>query len=404
MGMMGKKVTAGDDTDSDAPSDAELAALDAHAAATRESRDIISKIAEHEASVARERRAEPSTGEFGEEPPTRIEHGASMFHPLRGVVSADDRPTPVARPMLGPLTPPAPLPALPPRQVPARVAPPEPEPLRPPPRRARWPLVLAAVAMSLVAGWLVLERRRSERAIAVPTDLPSAEAPAPTPPATEPAAATPGSTANEGRPAERIHKSQGVEAPAPAAVAKKPAPPPARGRPRDETADRTGASAGDSTEPGEDRPPTAAPPAGEPPRAHVELLPASGSPLAGRDPSPAGQATPPARVTGSTPGPPGATAPPAPNPSLPRIFVSENSDRLARMCRQIEASVVAQAGVNPDFARNITVPLRRTIRPNSPIYPIAMYYFIVREAAAKRDPRTAAANLAAAQTSGRLRD
>jgi hypothetical protein len=84
------------------------------------------------------------------------------------------------------------------------------------------------------------------------------------------------------------------------------------------------------------------------------------------------------------------------------MFVSENSERLARICNQVEAAVVTQAGVSPDFARNITANLRRIVRPNTPIYPAAMYYFIAREAAAKRDRVVAAANLAAAQSSGRL--
>jgi hypothetical protein len=75
---------------------------------------------------------------------------------------------------------------------------------------------------------------------------------------------------------------------------------------------------------------------------------------------------------------------------------------VARVCQQVEVAAVSLAGVNPEFARNITAPLRRVARPNTPIYPAAMYYFIVREAAAKHDKQLAAANLAAAHSSGHL--
>jgi hypothetical protein len=85
------------------------------------------------------------------------------------------------------------------------------------------------------------------------------------------------------------------------------------------------------------------------------------------------------------------------------VFISENADRLARICRQVEAAVIS-AGVSPDFARDITAPLRRTVRPNTPIHPTAIYYFIMHLAAVKRDRAAAANELAAAQTSGRLRD
>ena len=39
---------------------------------------------------------------------------------------------------------------------------------------------------------------------------------------------------------------------------------------------------------------------------------------------------------------------------------------------------------------------------NAQVYPVAMYYFLVREAALQRDNRTAAADLANAQASGML--
>ena len=60
------------------------------------------------------------------------------------------------------------------------------------------------------------------------------------------------------------------------------------------------------------------------------------------------------------------------------------------------------AGVSPEFASGVTGVLRRTVRPNATVYPIAMYYFVIREAGAKHDSATAAANLAAAQSNGML--
>jgi hypothetical protein len=93
-----------------------------------------------------------------------------------------------------------------------------------------------------------------------------------------------------------------------------------------------------------------------------------------------------------------------PAPSLPQVVVTESSERLARLCQEIEAAAISRGGVSASFARNITDKLRRTVRPNTPVYPRAIYYFIVREAAAKRDPRAAATNLAAAQAAGRLHD
>jgi len=87
---------------------------------------------------------------------------------------------------------------------------------------------------------------------------------------------------------------------------------------------------------------------------------------------------------------------------LPRVYVTENNERLARVCEQVEAAAISLAGVNPSFAHGITVPLRRQVRPNTPIYPVAMYYFVVRESQV-RDRATTAANLAAAQASGLIR-
>jgi hypothetical protein len=91
-----------------------------------------------------------------------------------------------------------------------------------------------------------------------------------------------------------------------------------------------------------------------------------------------------------------------PPPSLPRVYVSQDGEGMARVCHAVESAVMSLAGVSPEFARGITVAMRRQVRTNAPIYPIAMYYFIVREAALRKDSATAAADLATAQSSGTI--
>jgi serine/threonine protein kinase len=137
-----------------------------------------------------------------------------------------------------------------------------------------------------------------------------------------------------------------------------------------------------------------------------DLSSASTSPPPAPRPSPtpaAPTAQPGETAHASAQGPAAATSPQAPAPSLPRVYVTEDSERLARVCAQVESSAISLAGVSPEFARGITVPLRRQVRPNTPIYPMAMYYFVVREAAQRRDKHTAAANLADAHSTGQIR-
>jgi hypothetical protein len=90
---------------------------------------------------------------------------------------------------------------------------------------------------------------------------------------------------------------------------------------------------------------------------------------------------------------------PIPIPTLPRVLVGD-SDRVARACQAVEAAAIQLAGVSSEFARGVTGPMRRALRGQTPIYPIGMYYFVVREAGLRRDHQTAAANLAAAQRNG----
>jgi eukaryotic-like serine/threonine-protein kinase len=91
---------------------------------------------------------------------------------------------------------------------------------------------------------------------------------------------------------------------------------------------------------------------------------------------------------------------PVPIPSLPRSYASADPAQVGRVCQLVERAAVNLAAVSPEYARGLTGVLQRSLRPGSPIYPIAMYYFVVREAGLGHDQATAASNLAAAQRSG----
>jgi eukaryotic-like serine/threonine-protein kinase len=192
---------------------------------------------------------------------------------------------------------------------------------------------------------------------------------------------------------------------------------PAR-RPTPAVAMRTAAESAAPVDPFSDAPP--ARPAAPPPPKPAASLPAAkpAAPLPAPKPaasSPAPRPTPPPPVAAAPPPapatPPAATSGPVmssmpksqiPPPSLPRVYVSQDGEGMARVCHAVESAVMTLAGVSPEFARGITVPMRRQVRTNAPIYPIAMYYFIVREAALRKDSATAAGDLAAAQSSGTI--
>jgi serine/threonine protein kinase len=93
---------------------------------------------------------------------------------------------------------------------------------------------------------------------------------------------------------------------------------------------------------------------------------------------------------------------PTPKPTLPRLVRASDAERLWQVCQLVELLVVSRAGVTRQFARGITAGLRREVSPNGLVYPVAMYYFIVHEAAAQHDNTTAAANLAAAHRDGSI--
>ena len=73
---------------------------------------------------------------------------------------------------------------------------------------------------------------------------------------------------------------------------------------------------------------------------------------------------------------------------------------MGRACQLVESTIVSVGGVSPEWARGITGPFRRLVGANAEVYPVAMYYFLIREAALKHDQKTAAAALASAHSNG----
>jgi serine/threonine protein kinase len=136
------------------------------------------------------------------------------------------------------------------------------------------------------------------------------------------------------------------------------------------------------------------PPASPPP-------PATTAPVAAIRPPPS---TPPpaARPTGGSSGSLISSTPksPIPKPTLPRTLNAADGDQVGRACGLVESTIVSVGGVSPEWARGITGPFRRLVGVNAEVYPVAMYYFLIREAALKHDQKTAAAALASAHSNG----
>jgi serine/threonine protein kinase len=93
---------------------------------------------------------------------------------------------------------------------------------------------------------------------------------------------------------------------------------------------------------------------------------------------------------------------PIPKPRLARTIAAESPSEVVAACQQVEAAAISTGGVSPEFARGITGPFRRSVGGHGELHPVAMYYFIIREASLKHDNRSAAAALVAAQSSGLL--
>ena len=148
----------------------------------------------------------------------------------------------------------------------------------------------------------------------------------------------------------------------------------------------------------EEPPRPAVPPASSPPPASTGAAPAPRA----DDVAPAVPATP---VPRSPRGPVVSARPVAdlPIPDLPRAFQPSSRAQLIKMCAMVESAVVSLAGVSPNYARDITAPFREVVREDSEIYPIGMYFFIIREAGLGHERTAAAAALAAAQRNGMIK-
>jgi serine/threonine-protein kinase len=141
-------------------------------------------------------------------------------------------------------------------------------------------------------------------------------------------------------------------------------------------------------------------------------LPAPVERPAARRPSPEPPPAPPPPVEGSAPALPikptsaavtsAMPRTPIPMPTLPRLVFVHDPDQLNRVCQLVELLAVSRAGVTREFARGVTLPLRRRVGASGLVYPVAMYYFVVHEAALGHDSVAAAANLAAAHGDGSI--
>jgi hypothetical protein len=86
--------------------------------------------------------------------------------------------------------------------------------------------------------------------------------------------------------------------------------------------------------------------------------------------------------------------PKVPMPGLPRSHVVDDDEDLARVFALVEQEAV-RAGVTPAFAEGITTMLFGALEGEKSVrvYPVGMYYFIVREAALGHDKASAARSL-----------
>jgi serine/threonine protein kinase len=129
-----------------------------------------------------------------------------------------------------------------------------------------------------------------------------------------------------------------------------------------------------------------------------------GPPPGGNHPLGPATAPTPSAAPRTTSGPVVSTMPrsPIPRPTLPRVVAITDAEQAAKVCQMVELLVVSRAGVSSQFARGITASLRRQLGTGKKISPVAMYYFIVREAALRHDSVAASNNLSAAQADGSL--
>ena len=93
-----------------------------------------------------------------------------------------------------------------------------------------------------------------------------------------------------------------------------------------------------------------------------------------------------------------------PRPSLPKVYTARGNEDLQRVLAAVEQETL-KAGCSPDFARGITWSVYRSLAGQraAEIFPSAMYYFIVNEAALGHEKRAAEQELRKAHGSGIIR-
>jgi hypothetical protein len=93
-----------------------------------------------------------------------------------------------------------------------------------------------------------------------------------------------------------------------------------------------------------------------------------------------------------------------PRPSLPKVYTAQGSDDLQGILAAVEEETV-KAGCSPEYAHGITGALHRALAGQraAEVFPAAMYYFIVNEAALGREKKVAEQELRRAHLSGIVR-
>ncbi|HEY0708631.1 MAG TPA: hypothetical protein VGG33_17615, partial [Polyangia bacterium] len=91
-----------------------------------------------------------------------------------------------------------------------------------------------------------------------------------------------------------------------------------------------------------------------------------------------------------------------PKPTLPRSAVPSDNEQLSQICAQVESELVSTGGLGTAYVQGITGRFKRAVGVKREIHPVAMYYFLLAEAAIGYDKRAAAANLASAHADGAL--
>jgi serine/threonine protein kinase len=91
-------------------------------------------------------------------------------------------------------------------------------------------------------------------------------------------------------------------------------------------------------------------------------------------------------------------------PALPKLYTAQGPDDLQRILTAVEQETV-KAGCSPEFSRGITGAVYRTLvgQRSAEVFPAAMYYFIVTQAALGREKKIAEDELRRAHSSGIVR-